>query len=184
MTCLHQRHQIISWWHTHEQSFTIWLTPTWMKSLQSLKTLQWAKLCDFDIEADDYASQRYLQKSLLLCKLVPLGACILVLGSNYIALFISLRTGCGGTIHVDSQNNCWNALHEYDDVIKWKHFPIYWPFLRGIHRRPVNSPHKVQRRGSLMFSLICARTNNLVNNRDAGDLRRHHAHYDVIVIIL
>ena len=30
----------------------------------------------------------------------------------------------------------------HDDVIKWKHFPRYWPFVRGIHRFPVNSPHK------------------------------------------
>ena len=44
----------------------------------------------------------------------------------------------------------------YDDVIKWKHFPRYWPFVRGIHRPPVNSPHKGQWRGALMFSLICA----------------------------
>ena len=36
-------------------------------------------------------------------------------------------------------------------VIKWKHFPRYWPFLRGIHRSPVNSPHKGQWRGTLMF---------------------------------
>ena len=43
----------------------------------------------------------------------------------------------------------------HDDVIKWKHFPRYWPFLRGIHRWPVNSPHKGQWRGALMFSLIC-----------------------------
>ena len=28
----------------------------------------------------------------------------------------------------------------HDDVIKWKHFPRYWPFARGIHRSPVNSP--------------------------------------------
>ena len=47
-----------------------------------------------------------------------------------------------------------HALH--DDVIKWKHFPCYWPFVRGIHRSPVNSPHKGQWRGALMFSLICA----------------------------
>ena len=39
-----------------------------------------------------------------------------------------------------------------DDVIKWKHFPRYWPFVRGIHRLPVNSPHKGQWRRSLMFS--------------------------------
>ena len=43
-----------------------------------------------------------------------------------------------------------------NDVIKWKHFPRYWPFVRGIHRWPVNSPHKVQWRGALMFSLIFA----------------------------
>ena len=33
-----------------------------------------------------------------------------------------------------------------------------------------------------MFSLICARVNCWVNNREAGDLRRHRAHYDVIVM--
>ena len=32
-----------------------------------------------------------------------------------------------------------------------KHFPRYWPFVRGIHRSPVNSPHKGQWRGALMF---------------------------------
>ena len=34
-------------------------------------------------------------------------------------------------------------------------------------------PHKGRRCGTLMFSLICARTNGWVNNREAGDLRRH-----------
>ena len=34
-----------------------------------------------------------------------------------------------------------------------------------------------------MFSLICAWINGSVNNREAGDLRRHGAHYDVIVMI-
>ena len=32
----------------------------------------------------------------------------------------------------------------HDDVIKKKHFPRYWPFVWGIHRSPVNSPHKGQ----------------------------------------
>ena len=45
---------------------------------------------------------------------------------------------------------------DHDDVIKWKHSPRYWPFVRGIHRSPVNSPHKGQWRGALVFSLICA----------------------------
>ena len=66
----------------------------------------------------------------------------------------------------------------HDDVIKWEHFPRYWPFVRGIHRSPVNSPNKGQWRGALMFSLIYAR----INTGEACDLRRHHAHYDVIVM--
>ena len=48
----------------------------------------------------------------------------------------------------------------------------YWPFVRGIHRSC----------GALMFSLICAWLNSWVHNRAAGDLRRHSAHYDVIVM--
>ena len=73
-------------------------------------------------------------------------------------------------------------LH-HDDVIKWKHFPRNWPFVRGIHRSPVNSPHKGQWRRALVFSLICVWINDWVNNREAGDLRCYRAHYDVIVMI-
>ena len=40
-----------------------------------------------------------------------------------------------------------NSEH-HDDVIKWKHFPRHWPFVWGIHRSPVNSPHKGQWRGA------------------------------------
>ena len=66
----------------------------------------------------------------------------------------------------------------HDDVIKWKHFPGYWPFVRGIHRSPVNSPHKGQWRGTL----ICVWINGWINNREAGDLRCYRAHYDVTVM--
>ena len=58
----------------------------------------------------------------------------------------------------------------------------YWPFVRGIPRSPVNSPHKDHQRGALIFSLICAWINGWTNNREAGDLRRHRAHYDVTVM--
>ena len=75
-----------------------------------------------------------------------------------------------------------NRLQSHDDVIKWKQFPRYWPFVRGIHRSPVNSPHKGQLRGALMFSFTCVWMNGLVNNRKAGDLRRYRAHYDVILM--
>ena len=68
----------------------------------------------------------------------------------------------------------------------WRHqmetFPRYWPFVQGIHRSPVNSPHKGQWRGALGFSLICAWIDGWVNNREGGDLRRHRSHYDVIVM--
>ena len=74
-------------------------------------------------------------------------------------------------------------IHHHDDVIKWKHLPHYWPFVQRIHRSPVNSPHKGQWRGGLMFSLICVQINGWVNNGEAGDLRCHCAHYDVIVMI-
>ena len=70
-----------------------------------------------------------------------------------------------------------------DDAIKWKHFPRYWPFVRGIHRSPVNSPHKGQWRVALMFYLICVWINGWVYNRKAGDLRRYRSHYDVTVML-
>ena len=68
------------------------------------------------------------------------------------------------------------ASQNRDDVIKWKHFPRLWS--------PVNSPHKGHWRGALMFSLIWVWINRWVNNREAGDLRCHHAHYDVTAMIL
>ena len=98
-------------------------------------------------------------------------------GACYTVVFCFVKVGIRWmpTIHVQQ-----HPFH--DDVIKWKHFPRYWPFVRGIHRSPVNSPHKGQWRGALMFTLICARINDWVNNREAGDLRSHRAHYEVIVM--
>ena len=34
---------------------------------------------------------------------------------------------------------CYHEISRYhDDVIKWKHFPRYWPFVWGIHRLPAS----------------------------------------------
>ena len=52
----------------------------------------------------------------------------------------------------------------YDDVIKWKHVPRYWPFVREIHRSAVNSPHKGQWRGPF-FDL---RLNKRLSKRSWG----------------
>ena len=67
------------------------------------------------------------------------------------------------------QNNEWSLVHSFtsaimwsdklqchDDVIKWKHIPRYWAFVRGIHRSPVNSLHKGQWRGVWCLLLSAA----------------------------
>ena len=70
----------------------------------------------------------------------------------------------------------WSKITTFhDDIVKWKHFG---------HRSPVNSPHKGQWRGALMFSLICAWTDSLVNNRDTSDLRYHRTHYGNTVMLI
>ena len=112
----------------------------------------------------------------------------ITLGDLTLCLMVILHLvniGSGNDFLPDALNHClinlcWLPVH--DDVIKWKHFPRYWPFVRGIHRSPVNSPHKGQWCGALMFSFICVWINGWVYNRDAGDLRCDHAHYDVIVM--
>ena len=88
---------------------------------------------------------------------------------------------CKAELHtVWCHYNMVDFLTNHDDVMKWKHFPHYWPFVWGIHRSPVSSPHKGQWHGALIFSLICVWINGWVNNREAGDLRC--AHYDVSVM--
>ena len=67
------------------------------------------------------------------------------------------------------------SIEFHDDVINWTHFPR--------NRWPVNSPLKSQWRRALMFPLICAWINVWANSREPGDFRRHHAHYDVTVMI-
>ena len=64
-----------------------------------------------------------------------------------------------------------DVCSHHDDVIKWNHFPCYWLFVWGMGDSL-----------ALMISLIYAWINNWVNSREAGDLRCHHGHYDVIVM--
>ena len=91
------------------------------------------------------------------------------------------KPGWGLPAIMNEMDDTWE-INFHDDIIKWKHFPRNWPFVRGIHRSPVNSPHNGQWRGALKFSLSCAWINAWVNNCDADDLRRHRAHHDVTVI--
>ena len=70
----------------------------------------------------------------------------------------------------------------------WRHqmetFSALLAICAGNSPVPVNSPHKGQWRGALMFNLICVCINGWVNHREAGDLRRYRAHYDVTVMIM
>ena len=80
-----------------------------------------------------------------------------------------------------------NCCYEDTNFAWWRHqietFSALLSLCGGIHRWPVKSPHKGQWRGALMFSLICDWINGWVNNREDRDLRRHHAHYGVIVMV-
>ena len=78
--------------------------------------------------------------------------------------------------------NAFEVACKHDDVIKWKHFACYWPFVQGILWSPVNSLHKGQWHRALMFSLICAWIIGWINSDEASDLRQSHSHYDITVI--
>ena len=109
---------------------------------------------------------------------------------GYVWILLSIKMNCNmgffleGWVLGKGELDVWHLQMPHDDVIKWKHFPRYWSCVRGIHRSPVNSPHKGLWRGALMFSLICVGINGWINHREAGDLRSYCAHYDVSVMRL
>ena len=157
------------WWHNSPTH--IWITSSaWLQHQHYSICWGLCQLCKVTFVALNRASSR--------------------LKSSFIPLFIQPFVP---SYIKENSPRCWvfvtgierpqvdvDCLH--DDVIKWKHFPCYWPYVRGIHRSPVNSPHKGQWRGTLIFSLICIWINGWVNNREAGDLRRYRAHSDVSVM--
>ena len=70
---------------------------------------------------------------------------------------------------------------QYDDVIKWKNFPRYWPFVRGIHRS-----RWIPRTKATDAELCCflwsapePTAKQAIGTPD--DLKRHRAHYGVFV---
>ena len=86
---------------------------------------------------------------------------------------------------------CRCYIVEHDDVIKWKHFLRYCPFVRRIHRSPVNSPHKGQWRGALIVSLIFALNKRLSKHSwdwwfgmPLCSLWRHHNDLNVGITII
>ena len=71
----------------------------------------------------------------------------------------------------------------HGDVIKWKHFPRYWPLCGEFTGHQWNP-----RTGANVAELWCFLwfepwINGLVSNDETGDLRRHRAHYDATVMV-
>ena len=103
--------------------------------------------------------------------------------NNWILLILSKFLKITSKVNSDTQrmgDSITVVVSVHDDVIKWKHFPRYWPFVRGIHRSRW-IPHTIARDAELWCFLL-AWLNDWVNSRKAGDLRRHRGHYDVNVM--
>ena len=81
-------------------------------------------------------------------------------------------------VNIACTQEAWSKLILHDDVIKWKHFRLNWPFVRGIHRSPVDSHHQGQWRRALMFSLICVLSKQLGRRWSEMPSRSLWPHYN------
>ena len=80
-----------------------------------------------------------------------------------------------------------SVLLHHPPSLWWRHQMETFSALLAIcaGNSPVTGGFPAQRpvTRALMFSFICAWINSWVNNREAGDLRRNRAHYDVTVMV-
>ena len=88
---------------------------------------------------------------------------------------------CNGVCRVCHLCKCW-----IDSDPWWRHqmetFSALLALCEGNSPVTGEFPSQGQWRGASVFSLICVWINGWVNNREAGDLRRHGAHCDVSVM--
>ena len=95
--------------------------------------------------------------------------------TNIVHIFVSLD-------HVIVIRDQWIASQRAGNAKKRVHVMMLLTLCAGIHRSRWITLTKANDAGALVFSLICAGINGWVNNREASDLRRHRAYYDVIVM--
>ena len=154
--------------------------------------VQFLVLCDWFI--------RFCEIIKCLCdKYTLISACSVTISPGYPAWFICLW--CGGRML--STNVYWAICYLVirlsgtrkrlclQNIIKahtwWRHQMETFSALLALcaGNSPVTDefPSKGQWRDALMFSLICAWINGWVNNRDAVDLIRYGAHYDITVMM-
>ena len=152
----------------------------------------WSYMDIISVVATAYASLRYYYFLLVLWNLwchIHIARVTdindILLGCDPLKLY-DVRTNLS-KMPTQQKSSSWNPFRGgtwwHDDVIKWKRFTRYWPFVRGIHWFPVYSPYIGQWRGVLMFSSIYVWMNDWVNNREAGDVRCHRAHYNVTAML-
>ena len=100
----------------------------------------------------------------------------------FLFLFNWRTSKCNNNVTIHPHSHAHGSLL----ISWWRHqmetFSALLALCAGNSPVPVNSPHRGQWRGALMFSFIYAWINDWVNNREAGDLRRQRGHYDVIVM--
>ena len=108
------------------------------------------------------------------------------LGTLVVSLYFQIHISHIVHVALELDFSPHSRLHSVELSPWWRHqmetFSALLALCAGNSTVPVNSPHKGQWRGALMFSLIYAWINDWVNNREAGDLRRRRGHYDVIVM--
>ena len=85
-----------------------------------------------------------------------------------------------GDVRVITKVSFWDSFFKiwiwHDDVIKWKHFPRNWPFVRGIHRSLMNSHKRLSKQswGWWLETLSCPlwrHCNDILSNSNETALR-------------
>ena len=73
----------------------------------------------------------------------------------------------------------------HDDVIKWKHFPRYWPFVKGIHRWGHRCISLIKASDADLWCFLWPAPEQTAEQtiETPVNLRRHRAHYDVTIMV-
>ena len=95
------------------------------------------------------------------------------------AWFCYMKLSYGSVLPISSEATLLELRQSYQCMMTSSNGSIFLVTGPWWGRSPVNSPHKGQWGGALVFSLICTWINGWVNNGEAGDLRRHRTHYDI-----
>ena len=82
---------------------------------------------------------------------------------------------------VNANHNWYHFIALNDDVIKWKHFPRYWP-LGGESTGQRLSP-LTKASGAGLWCFLWSPPNGWGSNWNGGDLRRHRSHDDVRLMV-